>query len=54
MCKTIAFFENKGKQKLKEDDRERVWNYDFVEFVKKEKAFATLMTPAGYGAEDAR
>jgi acyl-CoA dehydrogenase len=52
MLKTIAFFENKGKRKLKEDDHERVWNYDFVEFVKKEKAFATLMTPAGYGADD--
>ena len=54
MHKTIAFFENKGKQKLKEDDRERVWNYDFVEFIKKENAFALLMTPAGYGADDAR
>ena len=54
MLKTIAFFENKGKQKLKEDDHERVWNYDFVEFIKKEKVFATLMTPAGYGAADAR
>ncbi len=54
MLKTIAFFENKGKQKLKEDDHERVWNYDFVEFIKKEKIFATLMTPAGYGADDVR
>ena len=54
MLKTIAFFENKGKQKLKDDDHARVWNYDFVEFVKKEKAFATLMTPAGYGAENSR
>ncbi len=54
MLKTIAFFENKGKQKLKHDDHERVWNYDFVEFVKKEKAFATLMTPAGYGPADSR
>ena len=54
MLKTIAFFENKGKKKLKEDDHERVWNYDFVEFIKKEKAFATLMTPAGYGAADSR
>lgn len=54
MQKTIAFFENKGKKKLKEDDHERVWNYDFVEFIKKEKAFATLMTPAGYGPADSR
>jgi len=54
MHKTIAFFENKGKEKLKEDDRNRVWNYDFVEFIKKENAFALLMTPFGYGAEDSR
>ena len=54
MLKTIAFFENKGKKKLKEDDHERVWYADFVEFVKKEKIFATLMTPAGYGDEDSR
>ena len=30
MLKTVAFFEDKGKRKLKEDDHERVWNYDFV------------------------
>ncbi|KAA3662601.1 MAG: acyl-CoA dehydrogenase [Chloroflexi bacterium] len=54
MIKTIAFFENKGKQKLKEDDRNLVWNYDFVEFLKKEQIFATLMTPSGYGADDSR
>jgi len=54
MQKTIAFFEGKGKTKLKEDDHERVWYADFVEFIKKEKIFATLMTPAGYGDEDSR
>ncbi|MDY6791569.1 MAG: acyl-CoA dehydrogenase [Thermodesulfobacteriota bacterium] len=54
MLKTIAFFENKGKKKLKEDDHERIWYADFIEFVKKEKIFATLMTPAGYGDEDSR
>jgi len=54
MLKTIAFFENKGKEKLKEDDHERVWYTDFLKFVKKEKIFAPLMTPAGYGDEDSR
>ena len=54
MLKTVAFFENKGKKKLKEDDHERVWYTDFLEFVKKEKIFATLMTPAGYGDENSR
>ena len=54
MRKTIEFFENKGKKALKRDDRERVWYADFLEFVKKERIFATLCTPAGYGAPDSR
>jgi len=54
MLKTIEFFEKKGKRKLKEDDRARVWYSDFLEFVRQEKLFATLLTPAGYGGEDCR
>ena len=37
MLKTIAFFENKGKKKIKQDDHERVWYADFVEFVKRKR-----------------
>jgi acyl-CoA dehydrogenase len=42
MLKTIAFFEAKGKGKLKADDRDRVWNSDFVEFqmLKEGEVFA--------------
>jgi acyl-CoA dehydrogenase len=54
MLKTIAFFENKGKEKLKHDDHERVWYDDFLEFVKKEKVFSTLLTPSAYGEEGCR
>lgn len=54
MLKTIAFFESKGKTNLKRDDRERVWYSDFLEFVRNEKIFATILTPAGYGASDSR
>ncbi len=54
MSKTIQFFENKGKQKLKADDRECVWYADFLDFQKKERIFATLLTPAGYGGTDCR
>ncbi len=54
MRKTVAFFEKKGKKRLKEDDHERTWNYDFVDFVRREKAFALLMTPQGYGAVESR
>lgn len=54
MVKTIEFFEKKGKVKLKHDDHERVWYADFLEFQKQAQAFATLMTPSGYGASDSR
>jgi len=54
MQKTIAFFEAKGKRALKRDDRDRVWYADFLEFVKQERIFATMCTPAGYGAADSR
>ena len=49
MLKTVAFFESKGKVKLKDDDHERVWYADFLEFVKQEQLFATLLTPTTYG-----
>ena len=54
MRKTVDFFERKGKRRLKHDDRERIWYADFLEFVKQERIFATLLTPAGYGDADAR
>jgi len=54
MLKTVAFFEEKGKQKLKEDDHERVWYADFLEFVKKERIFYSLLTPSAYGSDETR
>jgi acyl-CoA dehydrogenase len=54
MRKTIEFFERKGKRRLKEDFHARLWYADFLDFVKREKIFATMCTPAGYGAADAR
>ena len=54
MLETIAFFETKGKAALKHDDHERVWYADFLDFVKAHEAFATLMTPSGYGDGSAR
>jgi acyl-CoA dehydrogenase len=54
MLKTIGFFEAKGKQRLKKDDRECNWYADFLEFQKCEKLFATLLTPAAYGNPDCR
>jgi acyl-CoA dehydrogenase len=49
MHKTIAFFEHKGKHKLKQDDHHQVWYSDFLEFQKQEQIFATLLSPPAYG-----
>lgn len=54
LLKTVQWFENKGKQKIKEDDHEREWYADFLEFVKKEKLFATFLTHGDYGNENSR
>ena len=50
--KTIAFFENKGLRRIKEDDQAMVWYDDFLNFIKEEKIFAKLLTPAAYGLGD--
>jgi acyl-CoA dehydrogenase len=54
MLKTIEFFETKGKRKLKEDDHARTWYADFLEFVKKEKIFYSLLTPSEFGNKETR
>jgi acyl-CoA dehydrogenase len=54
MLKTIEFFEAKGKRRLKDDYHAHVWYADFLDFVRREKIFATMCTPAGYGAADSR
>lgn len=54
MKKTIAFFEAKGKTKLKEDYHAKIWYADFIEFVKKERIFARLLTPKEYGEQGCR
>ena len=50
--KTIAFFENKGLRRIKEDDQAMVWYDDFLNFIKEEGIFAELLTPAAYGGGD--
>jgi acyl-CoA dehydrogenase len=54
MLKTISFFERRGKRKLKEDDHAALWYGEFLDFVRAERIFATMCTPSGYGAADAR
>ncbi len=52
--KTVAFFESKGKRRLREDDLGRVWYADFLDFVRREEVFADLLTPPAYGGPHAR
>ena len=52
--RTVAFFEAKGKKRLREDDLARVWYSDFLEFVAAEGAFADLLTPPAWGGPHAR
>ncbi len=54
VLKTIDFFEKKGKAKLKEDDHERVWYSDFLEFSAREGLFATFLTNKEYGSDGCR
>ncbi len=52
MKKTIDFFEAKGKAKLKRDHYDRVWYDDFLDFVKENRIFATLLTPTACAEGD--
>ena len=52
MQKTIEYFESRGKGKLKSDSHERIWYDDFINFLKENKIFATMLTPAPYAAGD--
>ena len=54
ILKTIDFFETKGKARLREDDMQRAWYADFLDFARREQLFATFLTPAAYGAQGAR
>lgn len=43
---TIDWFEAKGKGRLTSEVRTDVWYADFIELLARERAFATLLTPA--------
>jgi acyl-CoA dehydrogenase len=54
MAATVDFFESRGKARLKADDHDRVWYSDFLDHIGRERIFASLLTPAEYGASDCR
>src|SRR6478735_8443316 len=43
---TIDWFEAKGNDRIAAEVRTDVWYADFIEFLARERAFATLLTPA--------
>ena len=49
----IDWFEERGKVRLLRDDLEATWVTDFLEFIKKERLFATFLTPSEFGGGDA-
>jgi acyl-CoA dehydrogenase len=49
---TIDWFEAKGKTRLASETLTDVWYADFIEFLARERAFATLLTPARDAAGD--
>ncbi|MFE7049695.1 acyl-CoA dehydrogenase family protein [Streptomyces californicus] len=49
---TVDWFEARGKRRLIQDYRSRVWLADFLEFAAKEELFATFLTPASAAAGD--
>ena len=50
---TIEWFEARGKVALKRHHHDRTWYADFLEFIARERIFATLLTPASEGGGDA-
>src|SRR5215218_6475097 len=50
---TIEWFEAKGKSAMTSEVRTDVWYADFIEFLARERAFATLLTPARDAGGDA-
>ncbi len=53
---TIDWFEAKGKARMLAESQSDEWYADFIDFLARERAFATLLTPArdGGGAEGKR
>ncbi|HEX2214684.1 MAG TPA: acyl-CoA dehydrogenase family protein [Mycobacterium sp.] len=45
---TVDWFEGQGKKRLLDDDLTARWPADFLDFVKREKLFATFLTPAEF------
>ncbi|MBX7449240.1 acyl-CoA dehydrogenase [Mycolicibacterium sp. 3033] len=48
----IAWFEERGKTRLLRDDLDAAWVSEFLDFVKRERLFATFLTPSEFAGDD--
>jgi acyl-CoA dehydrogenase len=48
----IDWFEERGKARLLQEDLDAVWVSDFLDFIKRERIFATFLTPSEFGLGD--
>ncbi|OBJ36291.1 acyl-CoA dehydrogenase [Mycolicibacterium mucogenicum] len=48
----IEWFEDRGKVRLLQDDLEATWVADFLDFIKRERVFATFLTPSEFADGD--
>ncbi|MFG1932185.1 acyl-CoA dehydrogenase family protein [Mycobacterium sp. NPDC048908] len=49
---TIDWFEGQGKKRILDDDLTAQWPAEFIDFVKREKLFATFLTPSEFANGD--
>ncbi|MUL76278.1 acyl-CoA dehydrogenase family protein [Mycolicibacterium sp. CBMA 226] len=48
----IDWFEERGKTRLLQDDLDATWVADFLDFIKRERVFATFLTPSEFADGD--
>ncbi|WP_020103936.1 acyl-CoA dehydrogenase family protein [Mycobacterium sp. 360MFTsu5.1] len=48
----IEWFEDRGKVRLLQDDLAATWVADFLDFIKRERVFATFLTPSEFADGD--
>ncbi|MGE4365557.1 MAG: acyl-CoA dehydrogenase, partial [Mycolicibacterium sp.] len=48
----IDWFEQRGKERLLRDDLNAEWVTDFLDFVRRERLFATFLTPSEFANGD--
>lgn len=54
MLDTIRFFEEKGLKSIRDDEKNFIWQDDWMKYQKEHGIFATMLTAQGYGDEDSR